>query len=155
MFDVLVYLYENYWRRESCPSADQLQRKLNAIGFDESDVEDALVWLHGLSLAAEPGAADVAPAEPRADSLRIYANAEVAQVGEKGIGYLEFLCAAGVLSGPLRELVIDRAMAATGGPMDLERLKIIVLMVFWSSGIEPDALVLDELFVDDADRVIH
>jgi Smg protein len=34
-------------------------------------------------------------------------------------------------------------------------MKIIVLMVFWSLGEEPDALVLDELFVDTADRVIH
>jgi hypothetical protein len=29
------------------------------------------------------------------------------------------------------------------------------LMVFWSLGEEPDALVLDELFVDSDERVIH
>ncbi|HEY8708273.1 MAG TPA: DUF494 family protein, partial [Burkholderiaceae bacterium] len=34
-------------------------------------------------------------------------------------------------------------------------LKIIVLMVFWSLGEEPDALILDELFVDAEDRLIH
>ena len=39
--------------------------------------------------------------------------------------------------------------------MDLEEVKIIVLMVFWSLGEEPDALVLDELFVDPQDRLIH
>ena len=48
-----------------------------------------------------------------------------------------------------------RAMAAPGGSLALEDLKIIVLMVFWSMGEEPDALILDELFVDDADRLIH
>ncbi|HSN32717.1 MAG TPA: DUF494 family protein, partial [Ideonella sp.] len=42
-----------------------------------------------------------------------------------------------------------------GGPLDLEDLKIIVLMVFWSVGEEPDALILDELFVEEADRVIQ
>ena len=31
----------------------------------------------------------------------------------------------------------------------------VVLMVFWSRGEEPDALILDELFVDAADRLIH
>jgi len=55
----------------------------------------------------------------------------------------------------MREMVIDRALAVGDGPIDLEDLKIIVLMVFWSLGEEPDALVLDELFVASEDRVIH
>lgn len=154
MFDVLVFLYENYWRPDACPAADQLQRKLNAVGFDESDVEEALNWLNGLTLAAGDDASE-SVRDPQALSLRVYSQQEFAQVGEQGIGFVEFLCSAGVLTTRLRELVIDRAMAASCGPMDLEQLKIIVLMVFWSSGIEPDALVLDELFVDDADRVMH
>jgi Smg protein len=54
----------------------------------------------------------------------------------------------------MRELVIDRA-TAIGEPIDLDALKIIVLMVFWSLGEEPDALVLDELFVAPEDRLIH
>src|SRR5437868_15107380 len=28
MFDVLVYLYDNYWRPDACPEHDQLTRKL-------------------------------------------------------------------------------------------------------------------------------
>ena len=55
----------------------------------------------------------------------------------------------------MREMVIDRASAISGGPIDLEDLKIIVLMVFWSLGEEPDALILDELFVAPEDRVIN
>ncbi len=55
----------------------------------------------------------------------------------------------------MREMVIDRATAIGGGPIDLEDLKVIVLMVFWSLGEEPDALILDELFVDVEDRLIH
>ena len=55
----------------------------------------------------------------------------------------------------MREMVIDRATAVGGGPMELEDLKIIVLMVFWSLGEEPDALILDELFVAAEDRLIH
>jgi Smg protein len=55
----------------------------------------------------------------------------------------------------MREIAIDRAMAIPGSPLALEDLKIIVLMVFWSLGEEPDALILDELFVDAEDRLIH
>jgi Smg protein len=71
------------------------------------------------------------------------------------VGFIVFLESAGVLPAPMREMVIDRAMAVGTGTMDLEDLKIIVLMVFWSLGEEPDALILDELFVDAEDRLIH
>ena len=55
----------------------------------------------------------------------------------------------------MREVVVDRAMAAPGGPVSLDDLKIIVLMVYWSVGEEPDALVLDELCDDTAGRLPH
>ena len=47
MFDVLVYLYENYWRPDACPDHDQLTRKLSAVGFESDDIEEALIWLDG------------------------------------------------------------------------------------------------------------
>jgi Smg protein len=62
---------------------------------------------------------------------------------------------AGVMSAQMREIVVDRAMAVTDHPVDLDDLKIIVLMVYWSAGIEPDALVLDELCDDNVDRIAH
>ena len=46
-------------------------------------------------------------------------------------------------------------MAVGGGSLELDDLKIIVLMVFWSLGEEPDALILDELFVTPEERLIH
>jgi len=51
--------------------------------------------------------------------------------------------------------VVDRATAIGNGPLELDDLKIIVLMVFWSLGEEPDALILDELFVAPEERLIH
>jgi Smg protein len=54
----------------------------------------------------------------------------------------------------MREIVVDRAMAVPGHPVSIDDLKIIVLMVYWSAGLEPDALILDEL-CDDSDRVAH
>ena len=71
------------------------------------------------------------------------------------IGFISFLESAGVLPPPMREMVIDRATAIGNGPIELDDLKIIVLMVFWSLGEEPDALILDELFVAPEERLIH
>ena len=150
MFEVLVYLYENYWRPDACPEPKQLSRKLSAVGFEPEEIQDALRWLDGLASSAES-----VTGQPVPGSMRIYTDAEREVLDETAVGFIAFLESAGVLAAPLREMVIDRAVAAGGGPMALEDLKIIVLMVFWSLGEEPDALVLDELFVDPDDRVIH
>jgi Smg protein len=150
MFDILVYLYETYWRPDACPDPAQLQRKLSAVGFERDDIQDALSWLDGLAASAEG-----VQAESQAGSQRVYTASELEHLGEASIGFIRFLANAGVLPPPMREVVIDRAMAVGGSPIALEDLKIIVLMVFWSLGEEPDALILDELFVDPEDRLIH
>jgi Smg protein len=150
MFDVLVYLYENYWRPDACPEHDQLTRKLSSVGFESDEIEEALSWLDGVATAAQSYVG-----EQGTFSQRVYSSAEQDHLGEDSIGFVSFLEAAGVLPPPMREMVIDRASAIPGSPIDLEDLKIIVLMVFWSLGEEPDALILDELFVDVEDRLIH
>ena len=150
MFDVLVYLYENYWRPDACPEPKQLSRKLSAVGFEPEEIQDALRWLDGLASSAES-----CTGGPVQGSMRIYTEEEHEILGEESIGFITFLESAGVLPAPMREMVIDRALAVGSGALELEDLKIIVLMVFWSLGEEPDALVLDELFVDSEDRVIH
>jgi Smg protein len=150
MFDVLVYLYENYWRPDACPGHDQLTRKLTSVGFESDEIQEALLWLDGLAKTAEAYVG-----EQGASSLRVYSPQEHELLGEESIGFISFLESAGVLPPPMREMVVDRATAIGGNPLDLEDLKIIVLMVFWCLGEEPDALILDELFVDAEDRLIH
>jgi Smg protein len=151
MFDVLVYLYENYWRPDACPDSEQLTRKLSAVGFESDEIQEALVWLEGLAASAgsenEP--------TPHHQSMRVYLPQELELLGEESVGFIAFLDSAGVLPAPMREMVIDRATAVGAGPLELDDLKIIVLMVFWSLGEEPDALILDELFVAPEDRLIH
>jgi Smg protein len=150
MFDVLVYLYENYWRPDACPDHDQLTRKLSAVGFETDEIQEALSWLDGLASAAESYSG-----EQGAQSLRVFTPAEQELLGEDSIGFISFLESAGVLPPPMREMVIDRATAIGAAPLQLDDLKIIVLMVFWSLGEEPDALILDELLVAPEERLIH
>ena len=52
MFEVLVFVYENYWRGDACPELGALERKLIAVGFDAEEIQDALTWLDDLNLAA-------------------------------------------------------------------------------------------------------
>ena len=119
-------------------------------GQGHIDPAGARRFLDGLAAAGGSYEGEQSP-----HALRLYSAAEVEHLGETSIGFISFLESAGVLPGPMREMVIDRAMAISGTPMDLEDLKIIVLMVFWSLGEEPDALTLDELFVAPEERLIH
>jgi Smg protein len=93
--------------------------------------------------------------QPLPTSVRIYPQYEQNHLGVQCLGFIRFLESAGVLPAHLREVVLDRAMAAPGGPVALDELKVIILMVFWSFGLEPDALVLDELCDDATERVAH
>ncbi len=165
MFEVLVYVYENYWRGDACPELPQLERKLSAIGFDADEIRAALLWLDGLNLAAQSTLwLDTAPPEAPAlqlphgqapDSMRVYSVAEQNHLGAECLGFISFLESAGVLPAAMREVVLDRAMAVPDDAMTLDDLKIIILMVYWSFGEEPDALVLDELYDDSAERIAH
>jgi Smg protein len=150
MFDVLVYLYENYWRPDACPDHEQLTRKLSAVGFESEEIEDALAWLDGL----EQGARSDTQAQS-AHGMRVYTDSERDVLGDESISFISFLESSGVLPPAMREMVLDRAKAVGDGPIDLDDLKVIVLMVFWSLGEEPDALILDELSLSPEQRSIH
>ena len=106
MFDVLVYLYENYWRPDACPSHQQLSRKLSAVGFESDEIQDALKWLDGLASSAQS-----CSGEQGANSMRVYSAAERELLGDDSIGFISFLESAGVLPPAMREMVLDRASA--------------------------------------------
>lgn len=172
MFEVLVFVYENYWRGDACPQWNQLERKLNAVGFEAQEIEDALAWLNGLSQATRnTRGPKVTPAQDDPDtvvqladqqaigksgsSMRVFTVAEQNRLGPDCLGFIRFLESATVLPPHMREIVMDRAMACGSESLSLDDLKIIVLMVYWSFGEEPDALVLDELCDDSHDRLAH
>ncbi len=152
MFDILVYLFENYFAPEACPDPDTLARKLAAAGFEDEDIDDALSWLSGL---AESTDRSIELAVGSSNGTRIYADAEYQQLGSATIGFVAFLESAGVLSPPLREIVLDRAFAVGESPVPLYKLKIIVLMVLWSQETEIDNLILQELLDDGSARQLH
>ncbi len=172
MFEVLVFVYENYWRGDACPQWRQLERKLSAVGFEAQEIEDALHWLNGLSQATHNtqrhgshrnGAVTPTPSHgadrlalgDSGTSMRVFSVLEQNRLGSECLGFIRFLEDAGVLLPHMREIVVDRAMASGVDTVSLEDLKIIILMVYWSFGEEPDALVLDELCDDASDRLAH
>ena len=77
VFDVLVYLYENYGALHACPDSDSLSKRLTDAGFDDDEISDALIWLSGLQMVTSESIA-IGPESERA--FRVYAG------GESGAG---------------------------------------------------------------------
>lgn len=158
MFDVLVYLYETYYRPEACPDSEALVKKLSAVGFEEEEISKALGWLTDLAEATNEYSDRFPQQAAFSSGTRIYARQEVDMLGTDGVGFLQFLESAKVINPIQREIVIERALAISDTQVSLDKLKVIVLLVLWSQGKEPDGLIFDELFSDDEDaepRLLH
>jgi Smg protein len=152
MFDVLVYLYENYGALNACPDGDALTRKLAAAGFEADEISEAIAWLHGLQRVTQESQV---VREPAAGTTRVFASFEASRLGAEAIGFLSFLEANGELTPAQREIVVERALAIDESPVPLAKLKVMVLMVLWSVQADIDILLIEELLDDGEDRALH
>lgn len=152
MFDVLVYLFENYYQADGYPDQDTLSRKLHVAGFENDDISEALNWLNGLARSNNDRLPD---ALERSASIRTYTKDELEKLSTEGRGFIAFLESALVLSPVLREVILDQAMALPEDVVGIGKLKVITLMVLWARKGSVDALILDELLPDDEKPQIH
>src|SRR5262245_34541968 len=106
MFDILVYLYETYYRPDACPEPAALAKKLSAVGFDDVEISEALVWLN--DLAAVSSEQSLAAAST---GTRFYVRQELDVMGAQAVGFIQFLESAGLLTPLQREIVVERALA--------------------------------------------
>ena len=143
MYDILVFLFENCQQAELAYDRERVAKKLSAAGFEDSDISEALHWLAGM--AAAPQRVREPLPDARA-SFRAYAPRELAKLDAECRGFLLTLEHSGILSAETRELVIERALAASGDMLSLEQLKLVVLMVLWNQQTPTSRLVAEDLF---------
>ncbi|HEY8036781.1 MAG TPA: DUF494 domain-containing protein [Methylobacter sp.] len=129
IFDVLMYLFENYMENEIeiLPDSDIVRTELLEAGFEQIEVNKAFDWLESLSLQRAINTS----ASP---AFRIFCSQEKARLDIECRNLLMFLEHSGILNSANREIVIDRAMALEE-EISMEKLKWIVLMVLLS---QPD-----------------
>jgi Smg protein len=123
IFDVLIYLFENYMadEMEHLPDSDVIRNELEAAGFDPLEVSKAFAWLESLSVENTMHCVCA--------TFRIFSPQEEAKLDLNCRNLLLFLEHSGILTSGNRELVIDRAMALEEQDISLDELKWIVLMV--------------------------
>jgi len=142
VFDVLIYLFENYLdgETEPTPDPDAIRNELLEAGFPPPEVNKAFEWLESLT-DQQPMRAASTPA------FRVFCETECAKLDSDCRGLLMFLEQSGILGPASRELVIDRAMALHEESISLENLKWIVLMVLFSQPNEEIAFARMENLV--------
>jgi Smg protein len=150
MYDILVYLFENCQQAELAFDAERIAKKLSAAGFEDSDISEALHWLDGVLRAPQPGAK---PLPSLSTTFRAYAPRELAKLDAECRGFLLTLESSGILDPQNRELVIERALAASGDALTLEQLKLIVLMVLWNQQTPTSRLLAEDIFSASRSRI--
>lgn len=143
MYDILVYLFENCQQAELAYDRERVAKKLSAAGFEDADISEALHWLAGMRHVPQ------AVCEPLPDartSFRAYAPRELAKLDAECRGFLLTLEHSGIVDAATRELVIERALAASGDALSIEQLKLVVLMVLWNQQTPTSRLVAEDIF---------
>jgi len=127
IFDVLIYLFENYLDDEMdlIPDSEGIKTELLQAGFDQAEVNSAFSWLESLT---EQNAIKTTVSS----AFRIFDRSEEKKLDMECRNFLLFLEHTGILTATTREIVIDRAMALEHETLSLEELKWTVLIVLLS-----------------------
>jgi len=156
MFDVLMYLFENYMEEDTefDPDQESLTVELSQAGFPRGEISKAFTWLEGLSDLRD--SETQLPTESAVGSIRVYSEQEMKKLDMESRGFLMFMEQSGVLDSVSRELVIDRVMALGVDEISIEALKWVILMVMFNRpGQEYAHALLEDVVFDEMEGHIN
>lgn len=152
MFEILIYLFENYFDSGSYPDSATLTRKLSLAGFADEDITQTLDWLSEL---AQQGTGDYPSGFANSDSFRCYTEYEMERIDTEGRGFICFLEQAKILNPLQRELLIERVLAMDENSSSLEKIKLIVLTELWIQNQLTDDAILEKLLIVSDSQYRH
>lgn len=152
MFDILVYLFENYFDSGNYPDSVTLTRKLTLAGFTNDEISQALDWLSELE---QRDTGDYPATLADNESHRCYAVYEIEKIDAEGRGFIMLLEQTGVLNPLQRELLIDRVLTMEENTSSLEKIKLIVLTELWVKNQLTDHAMLEKLLITSESYYRH
>ncbi len=157
MFDILMYLFENYIHSEAeiMVDHDSLTDELSRAGFHQDEIYKALAWIEKLAALQEN---DTHPYLTRvsSQSMRFYTQEEMARLDVECRGFLLFLEQVNVLDCTTREMVIDRVMELDTQEFSLDDMKWVVLMVLFNvPGQEKAYSQMEDLIFEEPEGPLH
>lgn len=157
MFDILMYLFENYIHSEAEVMVDHdlLTDELTRAGFHQDEIYKALNWLEKLAALQDD---DAYPffTDTVGKSFRIFTPQEMELLDTECRGFLMFLEQVNVLDFTTREMVIDRVMELDTQYFSMDDLKWVVLMVLFNvPGKENAYSQMEDLIFDEQEGPLH
>jgi Smg protein len=155
MFEVLMYLFENYMDGSVTLNIDQdiVMNELELAGFSRNAIGLALDWLAGLTRVQETVQSG---RFLTSHAMRHYSAMESDRLGIDGKGFILYLEQLSILDPLTREVVIDRLMALDSREVDLGRIKWVVLIALFNQPDKKAALsLLQDMILLDAFDVLH
>lgn len=152
MFEVLVYLFEQYYDSEFDPDQSQWSRRLQSAGFESDEIDEALDWLNELrdvDLSLYSGL------EHGGNGNRCYSAQELSRLDSDCRGFLMFLENTQAVTPLQREVIIDRLTTLGAEQATVETLKLVTLMVLWAQRVPLDMLLVEELLYTGRPLQIH
>ena len=146
MFEVLVYMFENYIDTQFRPDDSTLSRELSAAGFDEEDINGAFDWFNQLESSTEKP--ELFQQATHANT-RIFTDLELKKISGESIGFILFLVDAKILNSAQRELVLELAMSLPQAEISIEEMRWIVLMTTWGASKTGPDKTKEYLFIED------
>lgn len=157
MFDILMYLFENYIHSEAEVMVDHdiLTDELTRAGFHQDEIYKALTWLEKLAALQDTDAYPYLTRVGR-QSFRIYTAEEKLLLDVECRGFLLFLEQVNVLDFTTREMVVDRVMELDTKFFTIDDLKWVVLMVLFNvPGKENAYSQMEDLIFDEQEGPSH
>ena len=151
MFEVLVYMFENYFEADNRPDQITLAKELFAAGFEQEDIDGAFDWFNAPETMAQQSDSHI----DISLGLRVYTESEVQKISSESLSFIMFLEQANVLTQAQRELVIDRIMALPQPEVSIEETRWIVLMALWNQGKTSDYLFVEDAIFNETRPVLH
>ncbi|WP_026376018.1 DUF494 family protein [Aestuariibacter salexigens] len=158
MFDILMYLFENFIHSETEIRVDQdeLTEELVRAGFHHDEIYKALAWLEKLAALQETDIKPYLVKGSTSSVTRIFTHEEEVRLDVECRGFLMFLEQINVLDAFTREMVIDRVMEIDSAEFCLEDLKWVVLMVLFNvPGKENAYAQMEDLLFEEHDGPLH
>ena len=152
MFEVLVFMFENYIAHHALPDNDIMTQELTAAGFEQSDIVGAVDWFHVMKARLIKPPTDYAHQHT---SMRIFSEIEYKKISLESISFLIFLQQANVINDVERDLIVDRAMALKQEKIKIEEMRWITMIALWNAGREKDYLFVEDALFNPRGLTLH
>jgi Smg protein len=152
MFEVLVFMFENYFANHAQPDNEVLTQELSAAGFTNLDISGAVSWYDEMQMMLALPAAIYCHKD---SGIRIFANTELKKINTESISFILFLQQANIINDVERDLIIDRAMALKQEHIRIEEMRWITMIALWNTGREKDYLFVEDAMFNPRGLTIH